>query len=120
MEFPESLLVADSANAAHVIGSSASGGTTWPTQIYNGHTSVVLRAENVVSPYTKTSRSETVAYFPQDFLQEGNATNYYTAGLNYWPIKCVNLKVNYSLVEKVVGEKAYTHRLVGMVAYKFN
>ena len=47
-------------------------------------------------------------------------TNYYTAGLNYWPIKNVNLKVNYSLVEKVIGDKAYTHRLVGMVAYKFN
>ena len=47
-------------------------------------------------------------------------TNYYTAGLNYWPIKSVNLKVDYSLVEKVIGEKAYTHRLVGMVCYKFN
>jgi hypothetical protein len=47
-------------------------------------------------------------------------SNYYTAGLNYWPIKNVNLKVDYSLVEKVIGEKAYTHRLVGMVCYKFN
>ena len=81
MEFPESLLVADSANAAHVIGSSASGGTTWPTQIYNGHTSVVLRAENVVSPYTKTSRSETVAYFPQDV--DFSTSKYYAGAINF-------------------------------------
>ena len=46
-------------------------------------------------------------------------TNYYTAGLNYWPIKSVNLKVDYSLVEKVIGDKAHSHRLVGMVSYKF-
>ena len=47
-------------------------------------------------------------------------TNYYSAGLNYWPIKSVNIKVDYSLVEKVIGDKAYSHRLVGMVSYKFN
>ena len=46
--------------------------------------------------------------------------NYYSAGLNYWPIKNVNIKVDYSLVEKVIGDKAYSHRLVGMVSYKFN
>jgi len=46
-------------------------------------------------------------------------TNYYTAGLNYWPIKSVNLKVDYSLVEKVIGDKTHSHRLVGMVCYKF-
>ena len=46
-------------------------------------------------------------------------TNYYTAGLNYWPLKSVNCKLDYSLVEKVTGEKAYSHRLVGMVSYKF-
>ena len=34
MEFPESLLIADTANAAHVVCSSASGGTTWPTSTY--------------------------------------------------------------------------------------
>ena len=47
-------------------------------------------------------------------------TNYYSAGLNYWPIKNVNIKVDYSLVEKVIGDKTYSHRLVGMVSYKFN
>ena len=46
--------------------------------------------------------------------------NYYSAGLNYWPIKNVNIKVDYSLVEKVIGDKTYSHRLVGMVSYKFN
>jgi phosphate-selective porin len=46
-------------------------------------------------------------------------TNYYTAGLNYWPLKSVNCKLDYSLVEKVVGEKSYSHRLVAIVSYKF-
>ncbi|MBQ3288530.1 MAG: hypothetical protein IJH50_03895 [Kiritimatiellae bacterium] len=81
MEFPESLLIADTANAAHVICSSASGGTTWPTQIYNGHTSVVLRTENVVNPYTKTRQSETVAYFPQDV--DFSTSKYYAGAVNF-------------------------------------
>ena len=81
MEFPESLLIADTANAAHVICSSASGGTTWPTQIYNGHTSVVLRTENVINPYTKTSSSETVAYFPQDV--DFSTSKYYAGAINF-------------------------------------
>lgn len=81
MEFPESLLIADTANAAHVICGSASGGTTWPTQIYNGHTSVVLRTENVICPYTKTSRSETVAYFPQDV--DFSTVKYYAGAINF-------------------------------------
>ena len=81
MEFPESLLIADTANAAHVICSSASGGTTWPTQIYNGHTSVVLRTENVINPYTKMSRSETVAYFPQDV--DFSTSKYYAGAINF-------------------------------------
>ena len=81
MEFPESLLIADAANAAHVICGSASGGTTWPTQIYNGHTSVVLRTENVICPYTKTSRSETVAYFPQDV--DFSTSKYYAGAINF-------------------------------------
>ena len=81
MEFPESLFIADTANAAHVICSSASGGTTWPTQIYNGHTSVVLRTENVVNPYTKATSSETVAYFPQDV--DFGTSKYYAGAVNF-------------------------------------
>ena len=49
----------------------------------------------------------------------GGGTNWYTAGLNYWPLKSVNCKLDYSLVEKMVGEKTYSHRLVAMVCYKF-
>ena len=47
------------------------------------------------------------------------STNWYTAGLNYWPLKSVNLKLDYSLVEQVLDKKAYSHRLVAMVNYKF-
>ena len=47
------------------------------------------------------------------------STNYYTVGLNYWPLKSVNFKVDYSLVEQVIGEKTYSHRLVGILSYKF-
>lgn len=76
MEFPESLLLAEPDNDAHTVSFKDS-----TSEVSGVHTSVVLRAENVVRPYTKASSSETVAYFPQDFLQEGSVTNYYTAGL---------------------------------------
>ena len=47
------------------------------------------------------------------------STNYYTVGLNYWPIKYVNFKIDYSLVQKVVDESTYSHRVVGILSFKF-
>ena len=44
-------------------------------------------------------------------------TNWYTAGINYWPLKSVNCKLDYSLVQKESGTNS--HRVVGMVSYKF-
>ena len=44
-------------------------------------------------------------------------TTYYTVGLNYWPLKSVNLKLDYSLIQPEAGNN--THRIVGMISYKF-
>ena len=46
-------------------------------------------------------------------------TNWYTIGVNYWPLKSVNFKLDYSLVQKVIGEKTNSHRVVGILSYKF-
>ena len=47
------------------------------------------------------------------------ATNYYTVGINYWPLKSVNFKVDYSLIQQVVDESTFSHRVVGILSYKF-
>ena len=44
-------------------------------------------------------------------------TNWYTVGLNYWPLKSVNCKLDYSLIQKEAGGNS--HRVVAMVSYKF-
>ena len=75
-EFPESLLIADTANAAHTV---TFGPLKYSKEISGVHTGVVLRTENVVNPYTKASWSETVGYFPQDSDVDSNS--YWTAGL---------------------------------------
>lgn len=76
MEFPESLLLAEPANAAHTV---TFGPLNYSKEIDGVHTGVVLRAENVVDPYTKASWNETVGYFPQD----SDITNdkYWSAGI---------------------------------------
>lgn len=47
------------------------------------------------------------------------STNYYTIGINYWPIKSLNFKLDYSLIQQVIGEKTNSHRVVGILSYKF-
>ena len=47
------------------------------------------------------------------------STNFYTVGINYWPLKSVNFKLDYSLVQKVVGVKSNSHRVVAILSYKF-
>ena len=79
-EFPESLLIAEPNNDAHNV--TIGNPSTWPTQVYAGHTSVVLRVENVVNPYTKKSDSATVAYLPQDVAMVGDAEKIYIAAIN--------------------------------------
>ncbi len=47
------------------------------------------------------------------------STNYYTVGVNYWPLKSLNFKLDYSLVQTVEDEKVNSHRVVGILSYKF-
>jgi len=47
----------------------------------------------------------------------GGGTNWYTAGINYWPLKSVNFKLDYSLIQKESGTNS--HRVVGILSYKF-
>jgi hypothetical protein len=56
-------------------------------------------------------------HFAKDNDINKAATNWYTVGINYWPLKSVNLKVDYSLVQKEAG--ANSHRVVGILSYKF-
>ena len=44
-------------------------------------------------------------------------TDWYTMGINYWPIKSLNFKLDYSL--NMNGDDINSHRVVGMVSYKF-
>ena len=46
-------------------------------------------------------------------------TDYYTVGINYWPVKSLNFKLDYSLIQTVVDEKVNSHRVVGILSYKF-
>ena len=51
-------------------------------------------------------------------------TSYYTVGINYWPIKSLNFKLDYSLVDgykNIDGNynKNYSHRMVAILSYKF-
>ena len=76
LEFPESLLIADTANAAHTV---TFGPNNYSKEISGVHTGVVLRTETVVHPYANTSSEETVGYFPQDTDVDSNS--YWTAGV---------------------------------------
>ncbi len=56
-------------------------------------------------------------HFTKDTSIVNGGTNWYTAGINYWPLKSVNCKLDYSLVQKEAGDNS--HRVVAMVSYKF-
>ena len=53
----------------------------------------------------------------EQFMHDGYYTDYYTAGINYWPLKSVNLKLDYSLIRPQTGINS--HRIVAMMNYKF-
>lgn len=51
-------------------------------------------------------------------------TSYYTVGINYWPIRNLNFKLDYSFVDgykKAEGlyNKNHSHRVVAILSYKF-
>ena len=56
-------------------------------------------------------------HFTADQAVLNDGTNWYTAGINYWPLKSVNFKLDYSLVQKESGDNS--HRVVGILSYKF-
>ena len=56
-------------------------------------------------------------HFTKDASITKGGTNWYTVGINYWPLKSVNCKLDYSLVQKEAGDNS--HRVVAMVSYKF-
>ena len=56
-------------------------------------------------------------HFTADQAVANGGTNWYTAGINYWPLKSVNFKLDYSLIQKESGDNS--HRVVGILSYKF-
>ena len=56
-------------------------------------------------------------HFAKDTNIANGGTNWYTAGINYWPLRSVNFKLDYSLVQKESGTNS--HRVVGILSYKF-
>ena len=56
-------------------------------------------------------------HFTKDDSILNGGTNWYTAGINYWPLKSVNFKLDYSLIQKESGNNS--HRVVGILSYKF-
>ena len=56
-------------------------------------------------------------HFTKDAIITNGGTNWYTVGINYWPLKSVNFKLDYSLVQKEAGDNS--HRVVGILSYKF-
>lgn len=43
--------------------------------------------------------------------------NIFTVGVNYWPIGCLNFKLDYSLISPESGDKS--HRIAALLSYKF-
>ena len=56
-------------------------------------------------------------HFAKDTNVANGATSYYTAGINYWPVKSLNFKLDYSLIQPENGSNS--HRVVGIISYKF-
>ena len=63
-QFPESLKLGDAANASHAV--AVSGYTK------KDDNQITLRTERVIYPYANVTNDETVGYFPQKVIQNGN------------------------------------------------
>ena len=55
----------------------------------------------------------------EQFTHDGYPTNYYTVGINYWPVKSLNFKLDYSFIDPDNFNDPNTHRVVGILSYKF-
>ena len=59
-------------------------------------------------------------FTPGDIQEKGSvSTNYYTVGFDYWPVKSLNFKLDYSLVQEYFSESYNSHRIVGILSFKF-
>ena len=57
-------------------------------------------------------------HFSRDTDVVDGGTNYYTVGINYWPVKPLNFKLDYSFIQPENGNPV-SHRVVGILSYKF-
>ena len=55
--------------------------------------------------------------FVADADIENGGKNYFTAGINYWPVKCLNFKLDYTYIKPETGDES--HRIVAILSYKF-
>ena len=58
----------------------------------------------------------------EQFTHDGDAVtsvNYYTVGINYWPVKSLNFKLDYSFIDPENNNDPNSHRIVGILSYKF-
>ena len=53
----------------------------------------------------------------ETFTNDGKESNYYTLGLNYWPMERINCKIDYSYIQSLDGSKH--HRLVANLSFRF-
>ena len=64
-------------------------------------------------------------FAPGDFQSTiQGSTDLYTVGINYWPLKSVNFKLDYSLIQETLIQDnnkttGKAHRVVGILSYKF-
>jgi hypothetical protein len=56
-------------------------------------------------------------HFAKDTNVANGGNTYYTVGINYWPVKSLNFKLDYSLIQPDKGDNS--HRVVGILSYKF-
>ena len=62
-------------------------------------------------------------YFSNDVSSLFSATSYYTIGLDYWPVKNVNVKLNYSLIQNIDELEALRivshNRVSALLSFRF-
>lgn len=56
-------------------------------------------------------------HYAKDTALAKGGKHYYTIGINYWPLKSLNFKLDYSLIRTDDGKN--THRVAALLSYKF-
>lgn len=56
-------------------------------------------------------------YIDGTSYSNNKSTSYYTVGLSYWPLKYVNCKIDYSLIQKEGADDS--HRIAAILNFKF-